>query len=140
MAEENSKLTTYVDIVFDGPPGPESGRFVEVEDASGKSIRLGEWLQRPDGSWALRIPAVGAGGIVIDAAFVKAATTPGIEAARLSTASDDAVDPARNHHQDGGLLPIDSTFRLARLYFRHAQTKRPHRPAKSRDRSMAFCP
>ena len=53
MAEENSKLTTYVDIVFDGPPGPEAGRFVEVEDASGKSITLGEWLQRPDGYWGL---------------------------------------------------------------------------------------
>jgi len=68
MAEENSKLTTYVDIVFDGPPGPEAGRFVEVEDASGKSIKLGEWLQRPDGSWALRIQATGAGGSVVDAA------------------------------------------------------------------------
>ena len=68
MADEPATLQTYVDIVFDGPPGPESGRFVEVEDASGKSIRLGEWLQRPDGSWALRIPATGASGIVIDAA------------------------------------------------------------------------
>lgn len=30
-------------IVCDGPPGPESGRFVEVEDESGKSIAVGTW-------------------------------------------------------------------------------------------------
>ena len=43
-----------IDIVFDGPPGPVAGRFVEVEDANGKSMSLGEWLQRPDGYWVLR--------------------------------------------------------------------------------------
>jgi hypothetical protein len=45
-----------IDIVFDGPPGPEAGRFVEVEDDSGKSISVGEWIHRPDGFWALRMP------------------------------------------------------------------------------------
>lgn len=30
-------------IVFDGPPGPESGRFVEVEDEDGNSISVGTW-------------------------------------------------------------------------------------------------
>ena len=45
-----------IDIVFDGPPGPEAGRFVEVEDARGMSIRIGEWLRRSDGYWVLRIP------------------------------------------------------------------------------------
>lgn len=48
-------MTKYVDIVFDGPPGPEAGRFVEVEDDAGKSIKFGEWVQRPDGYWALRL-------------------------------------------------------------------------------------
>jgi len=48
-------MTKYVDIVFDGPPGHESGRFVEVEDDQGRSIRHGEWVQRADGYWALRI-------------------------------------------------------------------------------------
>ncbi len=42
-------------IVFDGPPSHESGRFVEVETADGKSINAGEWRKRPDGLWALVI-------------------------------------------------------------------------------------
>lgn len=50
-------MTNFIDIVFDGAPGPQTGRFVEVEDANGKSINFGEWVQRPDGYWALRIPA-----------------------------------------------------------------------------------
>ena len=49
-------MSDHVDIVFDGPPGPESGRFVEVEDANGRGFRLGEWVERSDGLWALRIP------------------------------------------------------------------------------------
>lgn len=46
----------HIDIVCDGPPGPEAGRFVEVEDDTGCSIRLGEWIQRSDGYWVLRFP------------------------------------------------------------------------------------
>ena len=45
-----------IDIVFDGPPGPEAGRFVEVESPPGTSISLGKWIFRSDGCWALRIP------------------------------------------------------------------------------------
>lgn len=44
-----------INIVFDGPPGPESGRFVEVETDDGASILCGEWIERLDGFWALRI-------------------------------------------------------------------------------------
>lgn len=40
-------------VVCDGPPGPESGRFVEVEDYAGKSIRAGKWTRRDDGLWAI---------------------------------------------------------------------------------------
>jgi len=47
--------TGFVDVVFDGPPSHESGRFVEVENDKGASIRFGEWVHRPDGFWALRI-------------------------------------------------------------------------------------
>lgn len=45
-----------IDIVFDGPPAPESGRFVEVEDTNtGRSVARGQWVQRSDGYWALRM-------------------------------------------------------------------------------------
>lgn len=43
-----------VDIVFDGPPSHKSGRFVEVEDHAGRSMRYGKWVQRDDGYWVLR--------------------------------------------------------------------------------------
>ncbi|MCC6970453.1 MAG: hypothetical protein IT434_09550 [Phycisphaerales bacterium] len=46
----------YLDVVFDGPPGHEPGRFVEVEDPDGRSVNAGEWIDRGDGLWALRIP------------------------------------------------------------------------------------
>ena len=35
----------YFDVLFDGPPSHESGRFVEVENPRGESIRVGEWIQ-----------------------------------------------------------------------------------------------
>lgn len=44
----------YLDIVFDGPPSHEGPRFVEVENARGRSIRLGAWIKRADGYWVLR--------------------------------------------------------------------------------------
>lgn len=44
-------------VVFDGPPGHESGRFVECEDTNGCSINAGEWRQRADGLWELLITA-----------------------------------------------------------------------------------
>ena len=50
-------MSAYIDIVFDGPPGPEGGRFVEVENQERKSIKFGEWIHRDDGYWALRISA-----------------------------------------------------------------------------------
>jgi hypothetical protein len=41
-------------VVFDGPPAPESGRFVEVEDADGCGVDYAlEWKQREDGLWTL---------------------------------------------------------------------------------------
>lgn len=45
----------FFDVLFDGPPAHVSGRFVEVEDENGKSIRVGRWIDRGDGLWALRI-------------------------------------------------------------------------------------
>ena len=49
-------MSKFVDIVFDGPPGPAPApRFVEVEDESGASISFGKWVERDDGYWVLRI-------------------------------------------------------------------------------------
>lgn len=47
--------TKPINLILDGPPGPESGRFIEIETDDGKSIRLGGWHPRPDGLWSLRI-------------------------------------------------------------------------------------
>jgi hypothetical protein len=45
-----------IDVVFSGPPGPAGECcFVEVEDEAGVSIKVGEWIQRPDGYWVLRL-------------------------------------------------------------------------------------
>ena len=52
----SAQANGFVDIVFDGPPGPDAGRFVEVEDHIGMSISLGDWIKRDDGFWALRVP------------------------------------------------------------------------------------
>ena len=38
--------TNYVDIVFDGPPEADAGQFVEVEDATGASVKFGEWVEQ----------------------------------------------------------------------------------------------
>lgn len=40
-------------IVFDGPPGPEAGRFVEVENGYRKGVDVGTWVKRDDGLWEL---------------------------------------------------------------------------------------
>ncbi len=47
-----------INIVFDGPPASEGGRFVEVETDDGHSISIGQWRERSDGKWALRIESV----------------------------------------------------------------------------------
>ena len=47
-----------ISLVFDGPPGPEAGCFVEAETADGCSMGIGEWRERDDGLWALDIKAV----------------------------------------------------------------------------------
>ena len=51
-------MTEPINIIFDGPPSHEAGRFVEVETDDGKSINAGEWIERPDGFWALRITSL----------------------------------------------------------------------------------
>jgi len=50
-ALEGSGPTKFraIHIVFDGPPGPEPGRFIEVEDAEGHGVNVGRWEKRADG-------------------------------------------------------------------------------------------
>jgi len=43
-----------IKIIFDGPPAPESGRFVEVENALGESIKCGTWVESGE-FWELHI-------------------------------------------------------------------------------------
>ena len=42
-----AEMPEAVYVIFDGPPSHESGRFVEVENAQGKSVSAGEW--KPNG-------------------------------------------------------------------------------------------
>lgn len=46
----------YINIIVDGPPGPEFGQFVEVEDDEGHSLKVGTWTG-PDenGHYRLRL-------------------------------------------------------------------------------------
>lgn len=48
----------HIYVIFDGAPGPVSGRFVEVEDHTGASVASGEWLadDRHDGWAMLKLP------------------------------------------------------------------------------------
>lgn len=44
-----------IDIVFDTPPSADGPRFVEVEDRAGRSLKIGDWVERHDGYWVLRL-------------------------------------------------------------------------------------
>ena len=45
---------TEVDFMFDGPPGPESPRFIETHDAyTGRGVGWGQWIDNGDGTWSL---------------------------------------------------------------------------------------
>lgn len=60
-------------IIFDGPPGPEGGRFVEVETKDGRSVNAGMWRQRQDGMWELELFAA------LTAALAVAGTGDGLK-------------------------------------------------------------
>lgn len=57
-----------LNVIFDGPPSHESGRFVEAETDDGRSINAGQWTKRPDGLWALRITNLPTAGGKVDTA------------------------------------------------------------------------
>jgi hypothetical protein len=62
LIEGSDDAAAFLDIVIDGPPGPESGRFIECEGPDGASVKAGEWIERPDGMWALRIRKIKGAG------------------------------------------------------------------------------
>jgi len=103
-ATEPATPQGHIDIVFDGPPGPISGQFVEVETDQG-SISLGEWVERADGRWSLRIvddrariaeleSALDAANRLLHEALPTIASR-GAEVARLQELSDDEVTATR---------------------------------------------
>ena len=47
-----------IHLVFDAPPGRDMPTLVEVEDANGQGIEVGEWRERPDGYWEIVFHAV----------------------------------------------------------------------------------
>lgn len=48
-------MSTGINIILDGAPDQEAGRFVEVENDEGQSVSIGEWTERDGGYWGLRI-------------------------------------------------------------------------------------
>lgn len=56
IGTDTESTLDYVDVVFDGPPSHVSGRFVECETPADVGVKAGEWIDRGDGYWALRIP------------------------------------------------------------------------------------
>lgn len=56
IVTEEHKSVTEIDIVLDGPPSHEAGRFVEIEHAlHGHSMNVGQWVERDDGYWVIRL-------------------------------------------------------------------------------------
>lgn len=51
--------STQLQVVLDGPPSHLSGRFIELVDAEGRSVRAGHWVERPNGTWALQLGGLG---------------------------------------------------------------------------------
>lgn len=56
VPSEEEKDYGVVRIVFDGPPGPESGRFVEVETVNGCGVKIGRWVKGEGDLWYLELP------------------------------------------------------------------------------------
>lgn len=50
-------LMVATEIIFDGMPGPDMPRFIEVEQ-EGKSVNVGEWQPKRNGCWVLRFRPV----------------------------------------------------------------------------------
>jgi hypothetical protein len=79
-------------IRFDGPPGPESGRFVECETLDGKGVSVGYWEQDGD-DWLLIVQGY------------DPPAAPAQPAAPARTEAEQATSPDPNPWRDGA--PFD---------------------------------
>lgn len=61
----NKMTPGRLQILFDGPPGPVCGRFIEAE-RDGRSIKAGTWIEREGGLWALEIEPEAAAPEMLD--------------------------------------------------------------------------
>ncbi len=48
-------MTAHLDVVFDGPPGHHGSRLLDCENNAGHSVKAGIWVDRNNGTWALRL-------------------------------------------------------------------------------------
>lgn len=55
LTELEAKKVNAINLIFDNPPSPKLPGFIEAENDKGHSINVGEWTQRPDKTWCLRI-------------------------------------------------------------------------------------
>ncbi len=123
-AEDNR--TQAINVIFDGPPSHESGRFVEVETDDGKGIHAGEWLKRDDGLWALRIDALPPAGKSGPETSIYLVRVTVIDGGELTSAAMELTDEERAAlevmakevlQEDGGYFAVDLTEGL-RIIFR----------------------
>jgi hypothetical protein len=84
-----ARVESGIYVLFDGPPGPQSGRFIEVEDYAGKGLGLfgsggAGWHQEREDLWVLgpfgkfdqhkRLAALEAAARVLSAALLQEAS------------------------------------------------------------------
>ena len=97
-----------LNIVFDGPPGPVSGRFIEVENDAGAGVNAGEWSERSNGWWALRIPAAGGQEKPTDAGYARAVAV--VDAIPM----DPEDDPSQNEYEQA--MAVGFNIALAKVH------------------------
>lgn len=50
---DGDRLEGRIYLIFESAPGPEGAVFIEAEDAAGRSVAAGEWVELQDGRAAL---------------------------------------------------------------------------------------
>ena len=110
--DHNEGSSPLVWVVLDGPPGPVPGRFVELEDAEGRSVAVAHWVERPDRLWSLGPLAAAPRGHP-DASAAQPRFLPGGET--TDRKGGDAV-PVNDTEQGPGWSPEYEPWRHAGWY------------------------